>query len=79
MKKFPRNARNRKGKPDRSDRGPDHGLNRDPARQIRREEPPTPRRQREPGRAHALHELAARQQLAKRGASRPPARLQNRA
>jgi len=41
MKKFPRNARNRKGKPDRSDRdpcrSPDQSSNRGPARQIQRD------------------------------------------
>jgi len=49
MKRSPRNARSRKGKPDRSsrgqDRGPDHGLNRGSARQIRREERHEARRQ----------------------------------
>jgi 23S rRNA pseudouridine1911/1915/1917 synthase len=45
MKKSTRNARNRKGKPDRSNRGPDHGLNRGAARQIRREERHEARRQ----------------------------------
>jgi len=45
MKRSSRNARNRKGKPDRSDRGPDHGLNRGAARQIRREERHEARRQ----------------------------------
>lgn len=45
MKKFRRNVRNRKEKPDRSDRGPDHGLNRGPARQTRREERHEGRRQ----------------------------------
>lgn len=45
MKKSTRNARNRKGKPDRSNRGPDHGLNRGAARQIRREEGHEARRQ----------------------------------
>jgi len=41
MKKFPRNARNRKGKPDRSNRdpcrSPDQSSNRGPARQIQRD------------------------------------------
>src|SRR5262245_9527999 len=45
MKKFPRNARNRKGKPDRSDRGPDHGLNRGAARQVQGVERHKARRQ----------------------------------
>jgi 23S rRNA pseudouridine1911/1915/1917 synthase len=45
MKKSTRNARNRKGKPDRSNRGPDHSLNRGAARQIRREERHEARRQ----------------------------------